>query len=262
MGKESLTSFFKNAQMTLTKHSPEILTGIGIAGMVTTTVLAVKATPKALRLIENEENELSNERCEDVKLTPFEVIKLVWPCYMPAVITCGASLACLIGGTSVNIRRNAALATAYKISETALSEYKDAVVETIGEKKEKVVKDKVAEKQIKKNPVSNNEVVITKKGDTLCYDGAFGRYFKSDIDAIKKAVNIINRNIIIDMYASLNDFYDLIGLKPIDVGYDLGWNIDDGEIDIYFSSQLAEDGTPCLVIGYSVAPKSDFSSFM
>lgn len=64
------------------------------------------------------------------------------------------------------------------------------------------------------------------------------------------------------MYASLNDFYDLIGLKPINVGYDLGWNIDDGEIDIYFSSQLAEDGTPCLVIDYSVAPKCDFSSFM
>lgn len=262
MGKENLTNVIKNIQTTLTKHSPEILTGIGIAGMISTTVLAVKATPKALRLIENAENELSNERCEDVKLKTLDIVKLVWPCYIPAVITCGASLACLIGGTSVNIRRNAALATAYKISETALSEYKDAVVETIGEKKEKVVKDKVAEKQIKKNPVSNNEVIITKKGDTLCYDGAFGRYFKSDIDAIKKAVNVINRNIIIDMYASLNDFYDLIGLKPIDVGYDLGWNIDDGEIDIYFSSQLAEDGTPCLVIGYSVAPKSDFSSFM
>ena len=262
MGKENLTSFVKNVQTTLTKHSPEILTGVGIAGMVTTTVLAVKATPKALRMIENEENELSNERCEDVKLKPFEVMKLVWPCYIPAAITCGASLACLIGGTSVNLKRNAALATAYKISETALSEYRDAVVETIGEKKEQVVKDKVAEKQIKKNPVGNSEVIITKKGDTLCYDGAFGRYFKSDIDTIKKAVNAINRNIITDMYASLNDFYDLIGLNPIDVGYDLGWNIDDGEIDIYFSSQLAEDGTPCLVIGYSAAPKYDFSSFM
>lgn len=262
MGKESLVSFAKNVQTTLTKHSPEILTGVGIAGMVTTTILAVKATPKALRMIENEENELSNERCEDVKLKPFEVMKLVWPCYIPAAITCGASLACLIGGTSVNLKRNAALATAYKISETALNEYRDAVVETIGEKKEQAIKDKVAEKQIKKNPVGNREVIMTKKGDTLCYDGAFGRYFKSDINTIKKAVNVINRNIITDMYASLNDFYDLIGLNPIDVGYDLGWNIDDGEIDIYFSSQLAEDGTPCLVIGYSVAPKYDFSSFM
>ena len=262
MGKENLTNVIKNIQTTLTKHSPEILTGIGIAGMVSTTVLAVKATPKALRLIENAENELSNERCEDVKLKMLDIVKLVWPCYIPAVITCGVSIACLIGGTTVNVKRTAALATAYKISETALNEYKDAVVETIGEKKEKVVKDKVAEKKIKKNPVGNSEVIITKKGETLCYDGAFGRYFKSDIDTIKKAVNVINRNIITDMYASLNDFYDLIGLKPINVGYDLGWNIDDGEIDIYFSSQLAEDGTPCLVIDYSVAPKCDFSSFM
>lgn len=262
MSKENLTKFVKNAQASLSKHSPEILLGIGIAGMVSTSVLAVKATPKALRLIENEENELSNERCEDVKLKPFEIIKLVWPCYIPAVITGGLSIACLIGGTSVNLKRNAALATAYNISKTALNEYRDAVVETVGEKKEKIVKDKVAEKKLKKNPVSDNEIIITKKGDTLCYDGAYGRYFKSDIDTIKKAINVVNRNIISDMYVSLNDFYDLIGLKPTGTGYDVGWNIDDGEIDIYFSSQLAEDGTPCLVINYSVSPKSNFSNFV
>jgi len=262
MNKANLTNTFKSIQTTIAKRSPEIMTGIGIAGMVTTTMLAVKATPKALRLIESKEIDLSNELNEDVRLKPAEVIKVAWKCYIPAAITCSASIACLIGASSVNLKRNAALATAYKLSETALSEYKDAVIETIGEKKEQVVKDKVAEKKIKNNPVSSNEVIVTKKGDTLCYDGAFGRYFKSDIDTIKRAINVINRNIVTDMYASLNDFYDLIGLNPIDLGYDLGWNLDDGELDIQFSSQLAEDGTPCLVIGYSVAPKYDFSSFI
>ena len=52
MDKSTVARLIKSAQTTLSKHSPEILTGIGIAGMVTTVVLAVKATPKALQLIE------------------------------------------------------------------------------------------------------------------------------------------------------------------------------------------------------------------
>lgn len=258
MNKKTLMNTFKSIQTTIVKNSPKIMTGIGISGMITTTVLAVKATPKALRLIENEEFELSNELNENVKLKPSEAIKIAWKCYIPAAITGVMSIACLIGASSISFKRNVALATAYKLSETALSEYKDAVIETVGEKKDQAIKDKIAEKKIKNNPVNSNEVIVTKKGDTLCYDGAFGRYFKSDIDTIKRAINVINRNIITDMYASLNDFYDLIGLSPIDIGYDLGWNLDDGELDIQFSSQLAEDGTPCLVIGYSVSPKYDF----
>ena len=52
MNKESIVNFFNGVRSTMDKHSPEILTGIGITGMITTTVLAVKATPKALELIE------------------------------------------------------------------------------------------------------------------------------------------------------------------------------------------------------------------
>ena len=89
----------------------------------------------------------------------------------------------------------------------------------------------------------------------------FGRYFKSDIDIINRAMNKINREIVINMYASLNDFYAELGLSPVEMGYDLGWNIDDGTIEIEPSSQLADDGTPCLVIDYSVSPKYNYSRF-
>jgi len=34
------------------KNSPTILTGLAVGGLVTTTVLAVKATPKALDILE------------------------------------------------------------------------------------------------------------------------------------------------------------------------------------------------------------------
>lgn len=262
MNKQSITNVVNSIELFVKKRSPEILTGIGIAGMVTTTVLAVKATPKAVQMIHDREIELSNHYEEDIQLKPVEVVKTCWKCYIPAAITCGLSMTCLIGASSVNLKRNAALATAYKLSETALTEYKEKVVETIGEKKEQAVRDKIAEDKVKNNPVSKNEVIITEKGNTLCYDGVFGRYFRSDIETIKRAVNAVNRQIVCNMYASLNDFYDEIGLSHTDIGDELGWNIDEGQIDIDFSSQLAEDGTPCLVISYNVAPRYEFSSLI
>ena len=91
MNKTKLSQFTKNVRMSMSKHSPEILTGIGIAGMVTTTVLAVRATPKALKIIEEKKRE------EDVdKLKPVEIVKSTWKCYIPAAITGATSLACLI----------------------------------------------------------------------------------------------------------------------------------------------------------------------
>ena len=252
MGQSGVTKFFKNCQLSMAKHSPEILTGIGIAGMIGTTVLAVKATPKAIKICE----ELKREKEEPTKL---DYIKATWKCYIPTAVTGVTSIACLVGASSVNARRNAALATAYKLSETALVEYKEKVAETIGEKKDQVIKDKIAKEKIEKNPVSSNEVIITNKGTTLCYDGLFGRYFKSDMESIKRAENALNRMIVSYDYASLNDFYRELGLGPVDIGSDLGWKIDDGQLEIDFSSQLADDGTPCLVILYSVAPKYDFN---
>ena len=63
------------------------------------------------------------------------------------------------------------------------------------------------------------------------------------------------------MYASLNEFYDEIGLPPIEIGDKLGWNMDDGQIEVDFSSQLAADGTPCLVISFNVAPNYEYYKF-
>jgi hypothetical protein len=254
MKKPKLSSISKGIRGAITKHSPEILTGIGIAGMITTTIMAVRATPKALILIKEkkEENDVD-------KLTPIELIKTTWTCYIPSAITGGLSIICLIGASSVNARRNAALATAYTLSESALKEYQEKVIETIGEKKEQTVRDAIAKDRIDKNPVSSREVIITEKGNTLCYDAISGRYFKSDIDKIKKAENELNRRMRDEMYISLNEFYYEIGLNPIGIGDDLGWDIDHGYIELSFSSQLADEGTPCLVIDYQVAPRYEYN---
>ncbi len=256
MNKKSISNFVKTVGVKLSEHSPEILTGIGITGLLSTTVLAVKATPKALQLIDEKKEEMNTD-----ELTNTEVVKTCWKCYIPAAVTASVSVACLIGANSVNSKRNAVLATAYKLSESAFSEYKEKVIETIGEKKEEV-RDKIAKGRIEQNPVKNNEVIITGKGDVLCYDIVSGRYFKSDVDKIRKAENTLNKKLMNDMYCSLNEFYDLIGLPFTQMGFELGWNVNDSLVEIEFSTQLSEDDTPCVVIQYSVLPKCDYQHLL
>lgn len=254
MGKPNLKDLMNSAQAGLSKHSPIILTSVGIAGMIGTTIMAVKATPKAVQLIEDRKIELGYVD----KLPPIDMLKTTWKCYLPAAITGVTSVACILKGNSINTRRNAALLTAYNLSSTALSEYKEKVVETLGEKKEKAIVDAIAKDKIEKNPIVNNEVVVTERGSTLCYDAVFGRYFMSDIDSIMEAEIELNRRIITNMYASLNEFYDEIGLPPVDMGEELGWNIDDGKIKIVRSPAMASDNRPCIAIHYNVAPKRDY----
>ena len=257
MSKEGLKRTIKSAGRVLIKYSPGILTGIGITGMIGATFMAVKATPKALYLIE-----AKKEESEVEELTPVETIKTCWKCYIPATLTTVVSAACLIGASTVSAKRNAALATAYSISEAALREYQEKVVEVVGEKKEKAVRDAVAKDQIERDPVTKSEVVIIdSNSNTLCYEPLSGRYFKSTIDKIKKAEIKLDRQMIQEMYVSLNDFYWEIGLDETDLGDQMGWNLSKGYMDLSFSSQLADDGTPCAVIVYGIPPVYDYQNY-
>lgn len=257
MSKEGLKRTIKSAGRVLTKYSPGILTGIGITGMIGATFMAVKATPKALYLIE-----AKKEESEVEELTSVETIKTCWKCYIPATLTTVLSAVCLIGASTVSAKRNAALATAYSISEAALREYQEKVVEVIGEKKEKAVRDAVAKDQIERDPVTKSEVVIIdSNSNTLCYEPLSGRYFKSTIDKIKKAEIKLDRQMIQEMYVSLNDFYWEIGLDGTDLGDQMGWNLSKGYMDLSFSSQLADDGTPCAVIVYGIPPVYDYQNY-
>lgn len=261
MHKQTLSKFGRDLRLSLSKHSPTILIGIGITGMLTTTVLAVKATPKAIRLMDERKDELEVDY-----LTPLETVKTTWKCYIPAAISGTVSIACLIGSNSVNARRNAALATAYKISETAFAEYRDKVVETIGEKKERVVRDKVSEQQIKDNPVNKTDIIVTGKGQTLFFEPLSSRYFYSDMEKIKRAENTLNKAIITDPFDSgvtVNEFYEEIGLPTTATGDALGWKLDGGIIEIYPSAQMAaedseHEGEPCIVLNHVHPPRYDF----
>lgn len=256
MNKSQMTGFVKDVQRTLVKHSPGILTGIGIGGMIGTTILAVKATPKAIKLINQAENE------KNADLTKTETVKACWKVYIPAMVTGTASIVCLIGASSVNAKRNAALAAAYTLSDTALREYKEKVLETVGEEQAQIIKEKVTEEKLKRDPATKKEVYITGGGDCLCYDAISGRYFTSDKNTIEKAENVLNKQMLSEMYISLNDFYDEVGLARVDIGDELGWKLDDGLVEIHFDTHIADNGKPCLVVDYNITPKYGYDKFM
>ena len=253
MDKSTITNFFRNMQTSISRNSPAILTGIGIAGMIGTTIMAVQATPKALRIIEDKQFESGGDT-----LPPIEVVKVTWKYYIPAAVTGIVSVACLIKANSISTRRSAALVTAYNLSKTAFTEYKDKVIENIGDKKEQTVIDGIAKDKLEKNPVEKRNIIETTTGPTRCYDGLFGRCFYSSKDDIERAVIRLNRRITTDMYVSLNELYFELDLPPVEMGDSLGWNFDDGELKVEYSSIIDTDGTPCLVMSFNVAPKYDF----
>ncbi|MCM1525384.1 MAG: DUF6353 family protein [Ruminococcus sp.] len=255
MNKSKIYLIMSGIKNFAVQHCPEILTGMGVAGMLTAGILAVKTTPKALALIEEKKREKNTE-----KLTAAEMIKSAGLCYVPSAVTAVVSAACIVGASAVNYKRNAALAAVYALSETSLKEYREKAEQLIGKKKAEDISDAVAKDRIEQAPVGSREVVFTGSGETLCYDVISGRYFTSEIEKIKRAVNDLNRQMRDEMFISLNDFYIEIGLKPIPIGSDIGWHIDKGYIDIRFSSQITDDERPCVVINYSTIPRYGYSS--
>ena len=252
-----ITEFFKSTRTFLGKHSPEILTGIGVVGMISSTVLAVKATPRAMKLIDMKKKELDTD-----ELTVMETIKTAWKPYIPTVLVSLASASCLIGASATNYKRNAALASAYALSERTLTRYRDKVIDTIGERKEQQIREKMAQDELNENKLNNSQIIITSNGNTLCMDTMSGRYFKSDIETIKQAVNKLNRRLVYENYISLNEFYGEIGLENVKNGDLVGWNLDSGMIEPVFSTCLAENNQPCIVLDFTVCPRYDYDKLL
>lgn len=262
MNKTNVAKLLKNTRTAISKYSPEILTGIGIAGMITTTILAVKATPKALTLIDAKREELDLH--PDENLTVGETVQATWKCYVPAIVCGVTSTACLIGASYANNRTKAALAAAYNLSASALTEYKDKVTEVIGEKEERKVRDEIAKDRLQKEPANQSAIIVSGNGSTRFLDYISKRRFTSDIDKIKRAQNELNARMLEgEDCVSLNEFYYEIGLEGIEYGDDVGWNIYNGRkgmIKLNFHAQVDDDGVPCIVLDYDVAPVRGYMS--
>lgn len=244
---------------TLSKNSPSILTGLSVAGLIATVILAVKTTPKAMHILEREHEFRYDQGEADYLDTPIELldqIELTWKCYIPALVMGAATVTCIIGSNSINMRRNAALASIFSITETTLREYQAKVVETIGEKKDEKIRAEIAEERMQKSPPQDNTIIMTGKGDYLCMDSYSGRYFRSDVETIRSAVNSFNQRLLTEGWMDINNFYERLDLPHIQLGDLIGWVAPTSMLDIRYSSAMSPKNEPVLVMEYMVNPKN------
>lgn len=246
-------------------NSPVILSAIAVTGTVMTAVLTGKASFKAALIIDENEPVIGvkrNSETNDVEMdnAPLDIrqkVDLVWKLYIPAAGTAAMTIFCTIAANRIGMRRAAALASAYKISEKAWGEYKDKVIETIGRKKEEAVRDEVAQDRVDNNPVSKTNLIVTGGGKELCFEEFTGRYFETDVQSLRKAQNDINHQVNNSYYASLTDFYDLIGLPRTSLSDEFGWNSDE-LLELEFSTTMSKDERPCISIGFRAVPIRDY----
>lgn len=253
------SAFAKRAGKIAADNSPAILTAIGATGVLTTAYLTGKATFKAAEIIqEAQEKENAAEKGHSLEVK--EKFDLVWKLYLPATGMAALSIAAMICANHISTRRAAALASAYSIGERAFEEYKKKVVDKIGDKKEQAVRDEIAQDRVNNHPLSKSKLVVIDGGSTLCLDLHSGRYFNSDMETLRKAVNDLNAQVIAENYASLTDFWGLIGLPQTSESDEIGWSTDK-LLEAEFSAAISEDGRPCITIGFRTTPVRGYCSF-
>lgn len=250
----------KSAAREVSKRSPGILTGLGVVGMITTSVLAVRATPKALQLIEE-----AKQNKKEEPLTKIEIVKVTWKQYIPAVLMGTASAACIIGANTVNARRHAALYSAYKLSETALTEYQDKVKEVVSEKKVKEIKQKIAEDKVDKavlneSDATNRKVIVSNDGDSWFIDPYSNTTFRSTTAKIDAAINRVNKTMLTEMFVSLTDLYDELGLDHTRDSDYIGWCIDDGIIESDFNDAVVKNDQAYVVMDFLKRPSYNYDN--
>lgn len=283
--KQAITKFGRMVE----KESPVILAGIGIGSFVGCAFLAVKATPKAIMLLDQTANQkyvdqtssqpeeyetysewLGVEEHGFIKpsayfevLTPVEIVKATWKAYIPSVGLGVLGIVCIVASTKISTGRNVALAGAASIAEKAFYDYQQKVIDILGEDKAKEIRDQIAKDHIQEIDTIHtsgleNEVVCERgTGNTWIYDPITDRKWKSDLETVRAAMNDFNHDLIGGIYGTLNDWYYCLGIKGTTIGDDLGW-CSDKLLDIRFAAMVLDNGEPAIVLDYETLPNSKF----
>ena len=244
----------KSIGLFMNKNGSKILIVTSIAAMGSSIIMAVNSTPKYQLLIEERKEEKGAE------LTKKEKIKPLFKAYWPSILLAVFSATCTIGSHVIDKKHQAVLATALAASNTALKEFQDKALEHLGEKKVTEIKEAIDKDKIANNPPPNKEniYITNSKNNVLMFDNFSGRYFYSDVESVKRAVNKLNREMADQMHVSVNELYLELGLPEIELGDCLGWHIDyvDGFEEV-LSAQITDKGEPCIVVSYHPAPNPD-----
>jgi hypothetical protein len=233
-------------------NSTTILTAVNSLGVVATAISSGHATTMAIRILEEGRKEGAPP------LTFKEKVKKTWKCYIPTAVLGAATIATGVKSNSLSLKKSAALTGLYTLSETTLNEYRAKVAHEIGSSKELKIRDSVAADKVARAPVPG-PTIIAGEGTVLAYEAMNEeRPFYISIEGARKAMNDINYRMItkMEMYASLNEFYEALGISGIELGEESGWNADN-PIDLIFSSTL-KDGKPAVFIDYRCRAFPDY----
>lgn len=264
MDLDIVKSSSKQLLRTIDRNSPTILTAVAVAGMCTTIAMAIRGTLKAKDILDHEASWRADEWSEQTgehqsaypgDFTTQEILELTWRCYIPTAGMTILTISSIIGANRINLRRNAALASLYSIAQSTLEEYQKKVVEEIGEKKNDLIRGEIAQDRIDKTPVEEKTVILTGNGNYLCFDAFSSRYFRSDIEKLRRAANSFNQRLLREGYLGINEFYDELGLEPIELGDEFGWIAERALLEMKFNTKTQKETMePCLVIDYIITP--------
>lgn len=241
----------------LKKNASTILTYAGGIGVATTAVLAVKATPKALILIE----ELKREKGED--LTKLEAVRIAGPVYIPAALTGVATIACIFGANTLNKRKQASLISGYALLDRSFKDYKNKVEELYGTEATGHITEEIA-----KDIYEEEDEFDIDDDKQLFYDEFSRRYFQSTIEDVQRAEYRLNREINMRGWFELNEFYELLDIPPLKGGEGLGWSEGgnlyrywQGWVDFNHSKVVMDDGLECYIVTFFQEPYHEYDEY-
>ena len=256
--KEKFVSVYNGVKGQVQKHSPEILMGVGVVGVVTSTVMACKATMKLNDILEESKEtrdkikEVENNPKYEDKYSPADAKKdltinyvqtgmKVAKLYAPAVLLGGASLGCLLASNDILRKRNAALSAAYMTVDKSFKEYRNRVTERFGEEVEKEIRYGIKAEQLETTVVDEdgNETTVTETVKTMdpnlysdyarFFDAA-SPYWQNDPEYnlmfLKAQQQYANDLLRAKGRLFLNDVYDMLGIEKTKAGQVVGWVYD------------------------------------
>lgn len=251
MKGKSITKCISRAGMQLKRHSPTILTCLGVIGVISTVVMSVKATAETMNALE----EASEKKGEE--LNAVEIVKVAAPIYIPTILTGMATITCIVGANSINKKRNAALSSAYCMASNSFNEYRRKLIELHGKEADIEIRDAIAREHCSYHVIDLD--VPDQK--VIFYDELSGqsilRYEREIIDAEYH----FNRNYVLRGYASVNEFYEFLGIPQQDWGDELGWSIDSEIYWVDFEHRLIDRddaGIPIYAIDMIFSPDKDY----
>lgn len=242
----------------LHQNGSTILTCLGGVGLIATSVMTAKATPKAITML----NEVKEEKGDE--LTKLDIVKATAPVYIPAILTGAATLACMFGANALNKRKQASLISAYALIDNSYKEYKKKAVELFGEDADEKITEEIA-----KDDFSKSDIIISGGDKRLFYEEFSGRYFEATTEAVISAEYEMNRRLAVE-YGGLylNEWFELLDLDRTDYGDYLGWSYSylqevywQNWIDFQHHTVTLDDGLECVIITMQMEPIPDFDEY-